>query len=54
MKENEVDPVPLIPKTQPLLPRHKCEIVPKLQQEVLQVKNERFLQVALRVFILET
>ena len=53
MKEQQVNPVPLAADAQPSLPADEAEVVTQLQEEGLQVADERLLQVALGVLVLE-
>ena len=53
VKEQQVHPVPLAADAQPPLPAQEAEVVSQLQEEGLQVADERLLQVALGVLVLE-
>ena len=53
MIEQQVHPVPLAANAEPLLPADETEVVSHLHQEGLQVADERFFKVALRVLVLE-
>jgi len=54
MKEEKIDAVPFVADPQALLTGHKGEIVPQLEQEVFEVKNQRIFEVGFRVFILQS
>ena len=53
VEEQQVDAIPLVADPQPLLPGDEGELIPQLQQELLQVPDERLFQGLFGVLILE-
>lgn len=51
MKEDQIESVPFVSHGKPFRPAHKSEIIPEFQEEVLQVTNECFLKIALRILV---
>jgi hypothetical protein len=47
MKEEQVDPIPLVSDAQPMLASDKREVTPKFQQECLQLSYQGILKFGL-------
>src|SRR5262249_23300453 len=54
VKEDQVDPVPRIAHAQSSLSADEREVPAELEEEVLEVADERLLDLGLRIFVLQT
>jgi uncharacterized Rmd1/YagE family protein len=53
MEEHQVHPEPLVPDPQPLLSAYKRKFIAEFEQKGFEVPDERILQIAFRVFVLQ-
>jgi hypothetical protein len=53
MEKHQIDPEPCVVDSQATLPADESEVVAKLQQEIRQMLDQRFLKVRLRVLVLD-
>src|SRR5216683_2192934 len=53
VEQEEVDTVPFIADAKPLLPRNEREVVPQFEHEMLQLPNQRFLEVGFRILVFQ-
>src|ERR1700761_2560799 len=53
MKEEQVDPIPLIVNSQPALATNESKVPAQLEQEGLKMNDESFLQFSFRVLIFQ-
>ena len=53
MKEEQVDPIPLIVNSQPALATNESKVPTQLEQESLKMKDESFLQLRFRIHIFQ-
>jgi hypothetical protein len=54
IKEDQLDPVPFVSDAKAFLPGYKGEIAAEFQQEVLQVNNQRLVEITLRILVSTT
>lgn len=52
-REQQIDPEPAIADAQPTLTTHECEVTAELDQERLEIVDQRVLQVGLGVLVVE-